>query len=145
MPGPARSFKRLRCLSRFRVYRRAAVFPIDVILTIRYRFHLYRLFVIPFTMNRACTITHDRPNAHTEESRPRSFRDPPPRFSFFLFFLCHSSATALLERATFLLLCPRSDGRGAPRACRSHEGVPVRLVNAGEHSLLLWAARLLFA
>lgn len=104
-------------------------------------FHLYRLFVIPFTMNRAFTITYDRPNAHTEESRPRSFA--VPIFLFFLFF--RSSATALLERAALFLLCLRSDGHSS-HVCRNHEReCSVRLVNAGEHSLLPWAARLVSA
>lgn len=80
-----------------------------------------RLFVIPFTMNRACTITHDRPNAHTEESRPRSFA-VPIFFFFFSLSLSPSNATVLLERAAFLLLCLRSDGRGASKGfCQSHE------------------------
>lgn len=59
-----------------------------------------RLFVIPFTMNRACTITHDRPNAHTEESRPRSFA-VPIFFFFFSLSLLRTRQFSLRERLSF--------------------------------------------
>lgn len=133
-------------------FRRAAVFPIDM------PFKLYDTVpFIPFFIR--CPVHHEPrvyDNARSAE-RPHGRVSPAflrdlPIFLFFSFFSSRSSATALLETATFPLFCLRSDERGTPATCRSERvsrpvGEHRRALPppVGREARICWAFTLTFA